>query len=971
LSETSEILADINDAMQMSKDSVRFLSSGLFYVLDTDENGLIDGLEFLSMLAMVSGMFQHEIIEFVFSLYDFSNLACLSFDETVLAVKNTINGLLKISLIREDFFSNLSAPSDPLLEELVTKIFSPSQSEFGVTWNSKLEIRSLTMNSLQIPEVSMWVEHFNDHITPEEFGNLGIFSCRQDVLKLGAFDDLIKSSIGKFDRMQFIRQVNQTYQWKSQVALLTPTEYSNVHLSRTMPSSTLGIDWIYGLETSSLIRHICYTKHDEVIYSVGKFVLLYSPQTNLQRRMAFHDRDISALQISRERGLVCSGNLGANPSLFIWDVDALEICNHLILTGCTDVAEVCFSQDGSTVIAVDNGHTKTCVIWNWERNIIVFKDTISSTFVFSLAVLQKDKYAIAHDHHLTFWVASTQGFIKREGIWVKNKKREIITALICTSYGDNVIGGTINGSLVLFQGFCCVKHLTAHTAAVTAIVACGDGYLSGSKDSRIRMWSSILEPRFLFDVSKFSIYPSITSLSLSSDGSMILFSTIGGEIFEISALDGSDIRGGPIIQGNRFGEVNDLDTHPSKLEAVTVGSDRTLRVYDLNLKSQIKLANLGFEATCIVYSPLGDTIAVGASNSSPSDYKFAILSEESLSILHIARDNNSLVTVLKFSVDGEILAVGCADGAIYLYSIPDEYELVCKCSRHVRAICSIDFSKEGEWIRSNSVDGELHFFSGDDGTYQSNLASMRDIEWASHDCLYSWHSKGIHSTFLNPLDFVVTSSLSSGEASFLLAAGSSSGSVRLFAYPSIHDSSEFQHFQVHTSRVGKVKFTFDNSYFLSFGVKDRTVAQYKVNLAAIQERDSTQHPAFLDAFLLPVESKDYSSKVSSAVLSESALTKDTQQFEWDRFLVGRQNLNESRALSELPPVSLSLERVYGYEATYALNNIFQITDSEIFYTVGNLGVIFNRSNETQRIIQVTYVFKPIIVLLTIFIDSTI
>eukprot|EP01034_Spumella_vulgaris_P001293 gene1293-1706_t len=70
--------------------------------------------------------------------------------------------------------------------------------------------------------------------------------------------------------------------------------------------------------------------------------------------------------------------------------------------------------------------------------------------------------------------------------------------------------------------------------------------------------------------------------------------------------------------------------------------------------------------------------------------------------------------------------------------------MVAKCVRHSTAIIAIDFSSDGEWLRSNSQDRELCFFNSDDGTLQSNIASMRDIQWASNNCIYSWHINGLH-----------------------------------------------------------------------------------------------------------------------------------------------------------------------------------------------------------------------------------
>lgn len=96
--------------------------------------------------------------------------------------------------------------------------------------------------------------------------------------------------------------------------------------------------------------------------------------------------------------------------------------------------------------------------------------------------------------------------------------------------------------------------------------------------------------------------------------------------------------------------------------------------------------------------------------------------------------------------------MGTADGSIYMYSVVDEYELVAKCTRHLKPVIALDFSADGEWIRSNSQDRELCFFNTDDGALQTNIASMRDVHWATNHCMYTWQEKGIHrSSFASEL----------------------------------------------------------------------------------------------------------------------------------------------------------------------------------------------------------------------------
>eukprot|EP00644_Phytophthora_capsici_P008647 jgi/Phyca11/16520/fgenesh1_pg.PHYCAscaffold_20_\ len=69
------------------------LSSALFTALDTDENGLVDALEFLGTMAMMSAMSVTQKLTFVYNCYDFNETGQLSLDELTLAFKSTLTGL--------------------------------------------------------------------------------------------------------------------------------------------------------------------------------------------------------------------------------------------------------------------------------------------------------------------------------------------------------------------------------------------------------------------------------------------------------------------------------------------------------------------------------------------------------------------------------------------------------------------------------------------------------------------------------------------------------------------------------------------------------------------------------------------------------------------------------------------------------------------------------------------------------------
>lgn len=80
----------------------------------------------------------------------------------------------------------------------------------------------------------------------------------------------------------------------------------------------------------------------------------------------------------------------------------------------------------------------------------------------------------------------------------------------------------------------------------------------------------------------------------------------------MSAVDGSDLRGGAIATGHSFGRLrsvggsfycgcntafSDIDlVHPSRLEFASVGDDRCLRIWDASTRSLLKVATFDCDA---------------------------------------------------------------------------------------------------------------------------------------------------------------------------------------------------------------------------------------------------------------------------------------------------------------------------------------------------------------------------------------
>ena len=101
------VRVSIKDHTGLTEERLDDLSLKLFYVLDTDENELVDSLEMLSAFAILSGMELEDKVRYIFGIYDFDESGVLTLDECILAMRATIGGLCKIAGISHPLESDI------------------------------------------------------------------------------------------------------------------------------------------------------------------------------------------------------------------------------------------------------------------------------------------------------------------------------------------------------------------------------------------------------------------------------------------------------------------------------------------------------------------------------------------------------------------------------------------------------------------------------------------------------------------------------------------------------------------------------------------------------------------------------------------------------------------------------------------------------------------------------------------------
>eukprot|EP01039_Chlorochromonas_danica_P007222 gene7222-7988_t len=123
----------------------------LFATFDTDNNGLIDALEMLVTIGLLSGMDALDKVNFAFSAFDFEGKNSLSRDETNLLFRSVIKGLQKIASTSSGFSEAL--PSDGA--KFADLVFEANGRE---KWYGRINVGEFQEYCVSHPVISSWLK---------------------------------------------------------------------------------------------------------------------------------------------------------------------------------------------------------------------------------------------------------------------------------------------------------------------------------------------------------------------------------------------------------------------------------------------------------------------------------------------------------------------------------------------------------------------------------------------------------------------------------------------------------------------------------------------------------------------------------------------------------------------------------------------------------------------------------------------
>lgn len=151
--------------------------------------------------------------------------------------------------------------------------------------------------------------------------------------------------------------------------------------NNSKPESWLELDWVYGYRGHDCRGNVFYNVKGDIVYHAAGVGIVQNAKDKKQTFFRAHDDDIVSMDMHPNGKYVATGQLGKDPSVFIWDSTETKDQNpdirdlgikpiaKLVCPKERGIVAVAFSADGSKVVTVGNDNDHTVTVWdiNYEK----------------------------------------------------------------------------------------------------------------------------------------------------------------------------------------------------------------------------------------------------------------------------------------------------------------------------------------------------------------------------------------------------------------------------------------------------------------------------------------------------------------------------------------------------------------------------------------------------------------------------
>lgn len=421
--------------------------------------------------------------------------------------------------------------------------------------------------------------------------------------------------------------------------------------------------------------------------------------------------------------------------------------------------------------------------------------------------------------HLYFWTLEGNSLNKKQGLFEKQEKPKFVLCVTFSENGDTITGDSSGNILVWGKGTNRISYAVqgAHEGGIFALCMLRDGTLvsGGGKDRRLISWNGNYQKLHKAEIPE--QFGPIRTVA-EGKGNVILIGTTRNFVLQ-GTLTGDFT---PITQGHTD-ELWGLAIHASKPQFLTCGHDKHATLWDAVGHRPVWDKIIEDPAQSSGFHPSGSVVAVGTLTG-----RWFVFDTETKDLVTVHTDGNEQLSVMRYSPDGNFLAIGSHDNCIYIYGVSDngrKYTRVGKCSGHSSFITHLDWSVNSQFLVSNSGDYEILYWVPSACKQVVSVETTRDIEWATYTCTLGFHVFGVWPEGSDGTDI---NAVCRAHEKKLLSTGDDFGKVHLFSYPCSQFRAPSHIYSGHSSHVTNVDFLCEDSHLISTGGKDTSIMQWRV-----------------------------------------------------------------------------------------------------------------------------------------------
>ncbi|XP_037127993.1 echinoderm microtubule-associated protein-like 4 isoform X2 [Syngnathus acus] len=671
--------------------------------------------------------------------------------------------------------------------------------------------------------------------------------------------------------------------------------YDDIHTE--LPSEKLKLEWVYGYRGRDCRANVCLLPTGEMVYFIASVVVLFNYDERSQRHYLGHTDCVKCLTVHPDKIRIATGQISGvdkdgravQPHVRIWDSVSLSTLQVVGLgTFERGVGSLVFSKadSGQHLSVVDDCNDHMLTVWDWQKKskVAEIKTTTDVVLVVDFHPSDPNTIITCGKSHIFFWAWTGTSLARKQGIFGKYEKPKFIQCLAFLNNGD-ILTGDSRGVLLVWnrsaaeasvkgpRAFQISRQVKGHEGSVFCLCQMTSGALlsGGGKDRKIILWDHQVQAQR--DIEVPDQYGSIRAVS-EGKGGEFLVGTSRNFILRGTFHDGFTME----VQGHTD-ELWGLASHPSKDLFLTCAQDRLVCLWNSTDHKLQWSRSVEEHGHCADFHPSGGVVAIGTHSG-----KWFVLDAETTDLVAIHTDGNEQLSVMRFSVDGALLAVGSHDNFIYIYSVAEQgrkYSRYGKCSGHSSYITHLDWSPDNNFIMSNSGDYEILYWEVPNGCkYIRNRSECKDIDWATYTCVLGYHVFGVWPEGSDGTDI---NAVIRSHNRKVLAVADDFCKVHLFTYPCATPKAPSHKYSAHSSHVTNVSFLFDDSYLISTGGKDTSILQWRLV--------DKSNPAVGDALYRsaadgprgsfppsPLPSSDLTPPPSTSVPPPSPSPKDTLAF---------------------------------------------------------------------------------------------